>query len=54
MSITKTKKLTKKQVEQIRVWLNVGRNTVFIQQALHVSSQQVAAVKAHLTMGTYN
>lgn len=49
----KPKKLTEWEVDKILEYLKKKKTSEFIQGKLNVTRQQVAAVKAHKTMGTY-
>lgn len=45
--------MNEKLRNQIISWLNKGKDSHWIANKLKVTWQTVAAVKAHLTMGTY-
>ena len=47
------KKLTDKKVIEILAHMVTGKTTAQIQREAKVTRQQVAAVKAHVSMGTY-
>jgi transcriptional regulator len=48
-----TKPLTEKQVERVLNLFEKGKTNEEVQKQTRFTRQQVAAVRAHVTMGTY-